>query len=428
MKRGILTLGLLLELCFLSFYAVKYLSLKWGVEKLFFDDSKIFGLTFGVLAIALVIQIISGIFASRNIIPYKHILVFSIIFNLSLLFVWNIGSDDLYTHIQRGRMVAKYGASPYTTTYDSFSYDKFYKETKTVWSSQLSIYGPVFTNFGAVVSYIAGDSLLAHVLIYKLIYSALNILTGWLIYKITKSPLASLLFSWSPLVIFEIQANNHFEILSIFPIVLSIYLLVSGINWKRYILALSILTLGSLTKYFGLIIYPFFIIYAIKKLSTVKEKFLFVTIGGAVQLIIVGLAFLPFIGDIFILNGLFELAGGTFTSPSITILFASSALELFNFKKEIAQNAVQLGYKVYYVLLSVKSIFLRFSDKKDFLKTLVLVFAGFTLVYLNLVLPWYTLTLLALISIYYGLTKEKRYIIFSYMLTIYSLLLYIRVK
>lgn len=426
MKKVIFALGIFMEVCYLGFYVVKYLSLKWGVEKLYLGDPRIFTMTFGILAAALIIQMAAVVLTYGKNISYKYIFIFSVIFNLSLLFVWNIGSNDLYTHIQRGRMVAVYGASPYTVTYDSLSHDLFYKETRTVWSGQLSIYGPVFSDFGAIVSYIGRDSLLANILIFKLVYSVLNILVGYLIYKITKNSLASLLYSWSPFVIFEIQANNHLEVLSIFPIVFALYLLLGKTNWKRYVLALSILTLGSLTKFFGFIIYPFYLIFAFKKLKTTRERLLLIFIGGIVQLLIIGLSFLPYIDNIGILNGFFDLANGKFISPSLGILLTYNFFQVFHLGKEMAQPIVQLVYKIYYVLLLLKATFLKFSNNIIFVKTLVFVFGGFTFLYLNLILPWYTLTLFSLFAIYYGLSKERKYISFTYILTIYSFLLYLR--
>lgn len=428
MKKLIISLGIFIEICFLGFYLIKFLASSWGVSNLFLDEPRIFALTFSLLGLALVAQVVASILLYKKEIAYKYILTFSIIFNLSLLFVWNVGSNDLYTHIQRGRMLSKYNASPYSVTYDSFKYDKFYDETKTVWSGQLSIYGPVFTQLGAVFSFLGGDSLLANILIFKLLYSVLTILTGFLIFKITKSTQASLLFSWSPLVIFEIQANNHLEMLSIFPIVLALYLLLSKVGLRRYILALSVLTIGSLTKYFGFVVYPFFALFAFKKLPTLKEKLMYLFVGGVIQLIIVGLAFLPFLDNVGILNGFFDLANGKFISPSLAILLTYNTLEVLNLKKEIAQTVVQSAYKIYYFFLGLKSLFTQFTSNKAFVKTLVYVFAGFTLVYLNLILPWYTLTLFTLLTIYYGLSKDKKYISYSYLLTIYSFLLYIRVK
>lgn len=429
MKRMIIILGILLEICFLSFYLIKYLAVEWGVDKLYLNEPRIFLLTAIVLITALIIQIIAGIYISRKKVSYKYIFIFSIIFNLTLLFVWNIGSNDLYTHIQRGRMVAHYGVSPYSVTYDSLSYDSFYEETKTVWSGQLSIYGPVFTLFGGLISYFAKDSLLAHILIFKIIYSVLTIFTGYFIYKITKSSMAAFLFSWSPLVIFEIQANNHFEIISIFPIVVAVYLLTSKVDWKRYIAAFTVLTLGTLTKYFGAVVYPFAILYALKTLKTIKEKLLFIFIGGTAQIILSGVLFLPFSENDNILSGFYALASGKFISPSLGILALYSLLEFFKFHKEVAQSIVQTAFKIYYVFLLVKSaVISKFSEKKTFIWTLMLAFAGFTLIYLNLILPWYTLTLFTLICIYYGVSKDKKYITFSYLLVIYSLLLYIRVK
>src|SRR5688572_20789509 len=120
-----------------------------------------------------------------TLLNFKYLFILSLVVNCVLLGIWNFRSDDLYTHIQRGRIVAEYQANPYSVPYDNFKFDKFYPEIRTVWSSELTIYGPVFTLFGALVSFIAGDSLIAHILIYKLVYASLNVLIGWLIYKLT---------------------------------------------------------------------------------------------------------------------------------------------------------------------------------------------------------------------------------------------------
>lgn len=427
MKNKILALGICLELTFLSFYLIKHLTLKWGVSKLYLADNRVFLLTAIILSIAFGVYVISGILISKYKVKFKHIFLFSVLFNLSLLFVWNIASNDLYTHIQRGRMVAKYGVSPYVTPYDRLSYDEFYEETRTIWSGQVSIYGPAFTLFGAFISSIARESLLTHIIIYKLIYTALNILIGYYIYRITKNVLASFLYSWNPAIIFEIQMNNHFEVLVIFPMVYALYLLISRVNWKRYVFSLSILTLGSLTKFFTLIIYPFYLLYALKKLRTVKEKLKFLVVGGFIQLLIIFLCYLPFMDNLGISEFLL-LANGTFASPSITILVLMKLFELINSDQQTAQVVAQSAFRIYYIFLGIKSLLVaRFVETNVFVKTLVLVFAGFTLVYLNLITPWYTLSLLTLVVIYYGLSKETKYAVFSYLLTIYSFFLYIRV-
>lgn len=427
MKRLFLVLGILLEIIFLSFYIVKYLMVSWGVEKLFLDDSRTFTLTFILLGLGLLIQIISGIIVYRYKISFKYVLVFSIIFNLSLLFVWNIASNDLYTHIQRGRMVAKYNANPYSVVYDDFKLDKFYEETRTVWSGQLSIYGPTFTLFNALISYFCQDNLLAHIIVYKLIYSMLNILVGYFIYKITKSVYASFLYLWNPAVIFEIQLNNHLEALMIFPMVFALYLLLFKANWKWYVFALSVLTIGSLTKFFSFIVYPFYILYVVKKLKRIKERLLFLVVGGFLQLLIVGLSFLPFADRAGFMDGLFDLAKGTFISPSLTMLILMYVFELVKVGKEMAMLVSQSIFKIIYLFLIVKSILMKnFIDEKVFIMTLLLSFVGFIFIYLNLLLPWYVLSLIVFLSLYYGVSREKKYIFFVHIVTIYSFLLYVR--
>ncbi len=427
MKKSFLALGVFLETIFLSFYFLNYLRASWGVDKLFLEDNRVFIPTFVLLAIALIVQYFAGQTVAKYKISYKYVFWFSVVFNLSLLFIWNFASNDLYTHIQRGRMLTKYGASPYSSTYDQFNYDEFYQETRTVWSGQLSIYGPAFTLFGAFISKLASDSLLNHIIIYKLLYSVFNVLVGYFIYKITKSAAASLIYAWNPLVIFEIQMNNHFEVLTVFPMIFALYLFVSKISWKRFILGLSVLTLGTLTKFFSLIIYPFFVLYAIKKLKTLKEKLLFLFFAGLIQLGIVFFAYLPFMDNLG-LGSFLRLANGTFITPSLAMLILIKLFEVFRVNIKVAQTVAQWIFKIGYLSLLVKAILqTKFTDNKVFVRTLVIVFALFTLVYLNLILPWYTLSLLSLLAVYFGLTKDKKILIMSYFLTIYSFILYIRV-
>ncbi|MBX4205637.1 hypothetical protein KW795_00395 [Candidatus Microgenomates bacterium] len=428
MKKIFLALGIFFEAILLSFYAVKQLTIKWGVDNLFLDDRRTFTLVFILLTTALIVQILAGIIVYKKNINFKQIFIFSIIFNLSLLFVWNIASNDLYLHIQRGRMVALYNANPYSVTYDSLKFqDPLYETLRTVWSGQLSLYGPTFTLFGAAISLIARNNFMAYIISYKIIYSVLNILVGYLIYKITKNAYAAFLYSWNPAILFEIQLNNHLEILMIFFMVFSIYLLLSKVDWKRYILAISILTLGSLTKFFSFLIYPFYIIYGFRKLKTIKEKLLFLLIGGFLQILIITLSFLPFADRTGFMDSLFALANGPLISPSLTMLVLVNIFEIIKVNKEMATVLSQFIFKLIYAFLIIKSAFIkRFTEKKVFILIITLSFAAFIFIYLNLLLPWYVLSLITLLAIYYGISKEKKYIVFTYLVTIYSFLLYIR--
>ena len=298
MKKKIVIYGVLIEIIFLCFYLVKYLSVRWNVENLYLKDNRIFLITLIILFASFIfylrsVQLSFNLQRAKSDVILKSILKFSVIFNFSLLFIWNVASDDLYTHIQRGRMVAKYKANPYVETYDSYKFDEFYGRIKTIWSNELSIYGPSFTLLTAFISFITRDNLLVNILIFKSMYAFLSVLVGILIYRISKSIVATVAYSWNPLVIFETAINNHTDVIMIFLLMLSIIFLFSNTSWKRYILSPGLLMVGSLTKYFSFVVYPFFLVFALKKTGFDFKKLVFLFLGIVVQGILLISFYLP---------------------------------------------------------------------------------------------------------------------------------------
>src|SRR3989344_137411 len=53
----------------------------------------------------------------------KWIIALMAVLSVSLSFIRPVASDDLYTYIYRGRLMAKYQVNPYLVPYDTYSND-----------------------------------------------------------------------------------------------------------------------------------------------------------------------------------------------------------------------------------------------------------------------------------------------------------------
>ena len=187
----------LTEISYLLFYPIRFLAVKLGVENLYLKDNLIFLLTIiNILLLTFFYIKTFGLILKKT--AFKTIFLTSLIFNISLLFLWNFSTDDLYTYIGRSRMISFYGANPYINRFDEFSGDVLYPLVKTYWSSELSVHGPMFSLFGSVLSGIAGENLVANVFTFKIAFVILNILSGVLVYKIRNNIQADFLYAWNP--------------------------------------------------------------------------------------------------------------------------------------------------------------------------------------------------------------------------------------
>lgn len=415
MKKKFLLLGFLSEIAYLFFWVVRFFPFPAKSPYDLLKNNSNFGVVLGILLVVFVLYILASRQISLFQVSPKLILGFAVLFNLTLVFILPVASDDVFSYISESRVVSKYRSNPYYIPYDEFKDDILYSKIKTVWSKDVTNYGPLFTVFGTALSFIGGDNLLLNVYLFKTAFVVFNLLVAWLVYKVTKSKVSLVLYSWNPLILFEISLNAHNDILMVMFFVLSLYFLFKDNSLKSHLISGVLLILSVLVKYFTAIFIPFYLVFSLVTLRNKLEKIKFLILSVFCGLLTVVLIFFPF-----------------WKSPAIL----SGALGIYSSRTFSSSPGIALGGMISQIILVVIFSFglfwlTRLNKNKfsQFMVVLAIVFAALLGLGLNLLVPRYFVLLIAILSFCVGLFSRKR--IYCYCIhgaTIYAFLLYFIVR
>ncbi len=134
-----------------------------------------------------------------------------------LLATAGLVSDDVYLYGLYGRTIDAYGANPILSAPALFPYDEHLKWVH--WRELPASYGPVWLTLSGVLSGIAGDSITAVVMTYRTAALALHLLTAagvWFVLRRARPETAmagTIFYAWNPLVLMEVVANAHNDVL-----------------------------------------------------------------------------------------------------------------------------------------------------------------------------------------------------------------------
>lgn len=139
----------------------------------------------------------------------------TLIFSLTLFFQPTLFSDDVFTHIFSGRILAIYHADPLNTAPIQFPNDPY---LKWIISGRYTpnIYGPLWYCISALlVSLHSGP--VGTLLLFKGVAILAHLLNSVLVWVIVgriapgRQLLGTLLYTWNPLVLIELAGNGHNE-------------------------------------------------------------------------------------------------------------------------------------------------------------------------------------------------------------------------
>jgi hypothetical protein len=176
-------------------------------------------LLYGLLSIALVASWCWALRAARRIdtAPLAGLLALSALLALPAIGFTALFSDDIYLYHLYGRTIEAYGANPIWTPPANFSFDPHLE--RVFWKYLPSSYGPLWLMLSAALSRIAGESITAALLAYRVLGLLLHLSTAAAIWYVvrprgTQAAIAATVFyAWNPLVILEIVANAHNDVL-----------------------------------------------------------------------------------------------------------------------------------------------------------------------------------------------------------------------
>lgn len=185
-----------------------------------------------------------------------------------LIFSYPAFSYDIFNYMFYGRIITKYGLSPYTLRALDFPLDPWTRFMH--WTQNTYPYGPFWLAISTPFSLLGFQKFIPTLLLFKGIAAASFLGTVYFFQKIcrkinTSNPILLIsLFAFNPLVLTESLISAHNDISMIFLSILGVFLLLKD----KYILSLVIILLSIATKFETaplIIIWVIYFIYKVKK-------------------------------------------------------------------------------------------------------------------------------------------------------------------
>ncbi|MFH1486522.1 MAG: hypothetical protein ABIH46_10655 [Chloroflexota bacterium] len=250
------------------------------------------------------------------------ILLFPLLFALTLLFAYPATAADVYDYTVQARVLTEYHDNPLVVPPGAFPDDPF--SPYVVWQAAPSFYGPFWLLLSAIPSLLAGDDLLSNIIAFKFLAMAFYLGSAILIYLILSETKPSfrlsgtVFFAWNPLVLWETIANAHNDTVMVFFALLAVCLFVR----RRKALALPVLALAALTKYTASLIFPLFLASFLGEKGKQRRVTISLFAGLALSAIVTLLLFYPFWSGPGTFDALAERMELVTASPAAVVFYA----------------------------------------------------------------------------------------------------------
>jgi alpha-1,6-mannosyltransferase len=217
-------------------------------------------------------------------------LAFSLIFVLLDPFE----AADIFDNIIRGRMQARYRANPFYQVPADFSRDPLYKYA--YWKEVTSAYGPLWEIVAAGGAFLADDTVLGNILVFKGLSVAAYLLTAVVIVwglqhgSAQRTLYGVVLYAWNPLVLYAVAGNAHNDSLMVLFVVLGFVLIAR----RRYVLAGLAELAGALVKFIPVLLLPIVVVAALKELPGLKPRLRYLFVTAIASALLVAAAYTPY--------------------------------------------------------------------------------------------------------------------------------------
>jgi hypothetical protein len=225
---------------------------------------------------------------------WSIIIMGAVAFNLAMLWLYPVDSNDIFDNIIRGRIQSVYHANPFYDTPVQFLDDPFHPYI--AWDHIPSAYGPGWEIIAALATGVAGDAVLANIMTLKLVsiaaYAGTICMIALTSHHITHERMLEgvTLIAWNPLAIYVTAGTSHNDAVMVFFLTLGFYLFARN----HYTLAVLAEMIGAIVKFIPIMIIPVMIVAGIQNIHTVKSRILYVA-GTAIACVLIPLiAYAPY--------------------------------------------------------------------------------------------------------------------------------------
>jgi len=167
----------------------------------------------------------------------------ALLFSLTLLVQPMLFSDDVFTYIFSGRILAIYHANPFNTAPFQFPSDPYLRWVVAGHDAP-NLYGPLWYYVSSLLVHIGSSNQIAALLLFKglaLLAHLINTVLVWSILgriALKRRVLGTLLYAWNPLILIELAGSGHSEGVLLFLLFLGTWLYVSQegswLKWSAF--------------------------------------------------------------------------------------------------------------------------------------------------------------------------------------------------
>jgi alpha-1,6-mannosyltransferase len=254
---------------------------------------------FMFLVIALTLMWLAAIYVVRKDSSRGTALIIGGAFLLfALLFVFGptFQSKDVFSYIFHGRAMSVYHSNPYLLIPHARTGDVFYPLIG--WKFNASVYGPVYNFISYAITKVAGNSVAANVLGFKMLaflsYAACLPLVYWLTKRVTpgKENMALAITAWCPILVMHVLGAGHND-----PVMVAFLLAGFLLYRKGYLLTgIAFVVLGAMVKITGaLALAPMLVMYVRDRRGAPLKR---AAAAGGVVVGLSMLVYLPFLSSL----------------------------------------------------------------------------------------------------------------------------------
>jgi hypothetical protein len=243
-----------------------------------------------VLGLALVYVLI---YRHADRFPFWWLISVYLVVSLLLLLMPVLFSSDIHMYAMRGRILSVYHQNPYLVPAAQFPEDPFLGLTHTAWRVLPQNYGPLWTLFSALLTWIGGARLFGTILLFKLSGFVGNTLGLWLVSRLagdvapkTRREIV-VLYALNPLILMEFVNNGHNDVWMVVFGLLALHFY----RTKKDLWIVPSLILAGLIKYVFWLLIPVFLVFLWRE----KRLHLKVMLGsGSLSLACLAAGYAPF--------------------------------------------------------------------------------------------------------------------------------------
>ena len=359
---------------------------------------------FMFLVVALTLMWLAAIYVVRKDSSRGTALIIGgafLLFALLFLFGPTFQSKDVFSYIFHGRAMSVYHSNPYLLIPHARTGDVFYPLIG--WKYNASVYGPVYNFISYAITRVAGNSVSANVLGFKMLaflaYAACLPLVYWLTKRVTpgKENMALAITAWCPILVMHVLGAGHND-----PVMVAFLLAGYLLYRKGYLLTgIALVVLGAMVKITGaLALAPMLVMYVRDKRGAPLKR------AAAAGGVVVGLSllvYLPFLNSLKIFGTTLRMTK-LYSSSSIPDMFSNWYMRILirgGMGSIKAASVANARMHILFTLLLVVIAIVLLTRVKDY-RSMVACSAGLFLAWFltsSWLLPWYLFMGLAFAAI-----------------------------